>query len=130
MQLDKDTIQLIQNQLRKASIIWSGRKLALENARIKRFEKFTKKGSKPIYKYYWQCANCKELFRDQAQVEVDHIVEVGPFNNDWNDWIGRLFCGQDNLQVLCTVCHLKKTSGFNASIKYKRGTYDADEGIL
>jgi len=125
--LDKDTIALILNQLRKASIIWSGRKMALDKARVKLFEKYTKDGQKKLYKFYWKCSNCKQLFRNQSQVEVDHIKEIGSFTGDWNEFIDKLFCNHDNLQVLCVICHLKKTSGYNASMRYERKKKDDSE---
>lgn len=55
-------------------------------------------------------------------MEVDHIVEVGPFTN-WNEFVPRVFCGQENLQALCTTCHMKKTQLYNsAPFRWKRKT--------
>ena len=107
--MDSDTIKLIMNQLRQGSLIWEGRKIALELARKKVHEGFTKAG-KSIYKYFWQCNECKEWFRDVSSVEVDHIEEIGPYKGDWNDYINRMYCSVDNLQVLCVKCHLGKTT--------------------
>lgn len=119
----RDTQQYIQNVLRQGTIVWSGRRQALERAR-KPFPERISKSGKLIMKYHWQCRQCEQWFRDESAMQVDHIVEVGPFRGDWNDWIDRLFCGLENLQVLCTVCHMKKTSGYNATLKFKRRKSD------
>ena len=110
--MEKKTQKLIINALRKASIMWEGRAKALKSSRKKVIE------DRP--KLYWQCAQCLSWKRNSNMVEVDHIVEVGPFSGDWNDYINRLFCDQSNLQVLCIKCHAKKTSGYSAKRLYQR----------
>jgi 5-methylcytosine-specific restriction endonuclease McrA len=42
---------------------------------------------------------------------VDHICPAGSLNSaqDLPDFIERLFCEVDNLQVLCETCHNAKT---------------------
>ena len=44
-------------------------------------------------------------------LKVDHIVGAGSLNcaDDLPGFVDRLFCEQDNLQVLCETCHDKKT---------------------
>lgn len=62
------------------------------------------------------CESCQDVVQ---KVEVDHIVEIGSFplrpcgRPDWNKWIDDLFCGPENLQVLCPDCHRDKTAAFN-----------------
>jgi 5-methylcytosine-specific restriction endonuclease McrA len=107
--MDDSTIKLIMNQLRQGTLIWDGRKNALDKARKKVQEGFLKNG-KPFYKYFWQCNVCKDWFRDSSSVEVDHIEEIGPYKGDWNDFINRMYCSEDNLQVLCSKCHVAKTT--------------------
>ena len=29
---------------------------------------------------------------------------------DWNSWIEKLFCGVENLRILCLTCHKAKTA--------------------
>ena len=53
------------------------------------------------------CALCKNEFGCK-EVQVDHIQPIGKFTN-WEQFIIRLFCELDNLQVLCKGCH--KTKG-------------------
>lgn len=124
-----DDIKFFFNELRKASIIWSGRNEALADARIKKFVRISKKG-KRIYKYYWKCAKCKKRYRNQADVEVDHINEIGgitAFTGDWNLVFKKMFPRpvEEHLQVLCSPCHLKKTAAYmNAGLRFERKVRD------
>ena len=58
------------------------------------------------------CNVCKSWV-GSTKVEVDHIVPVVEVNEkgfvDWNIFVERLFCGPENLQVICDPCHDKKT---------------------
>ena len=59
----------------------------------------------------YTCASCSKLFTAKG-VEVDHIVPVvDPLEGftTWDNYITRLFCSTDNLQVLCKPCHKVKT---------------------
>lgn len=120
--MDKDTQQYIMNTLRQGTTQWKGRSECLRRHRKLVHDGEFFKNGKPKYKYHWQCAHCKLWFRDQSQLEVDHIVEVGPLDS-WDnikDFIERLYCEQSNLQPLCSVCHQIKTSKFNAALRYQR----------
>lgn len=118
--LSDDDIKFIINALRMATIKWPGRALCLRNARKRVLVGKTKDGKK-IWKYFWQCAVCEQWFRNEVDMEVDHIIEIGTFSGDWNEFLPRLFATQDNLQCLCTGCHLKKTMKFNsARSRWKR----------
>lgn len=112
------------NVLRQGTVIWSGRRLALEKARVRIKEGIVKSGpnkGKPKYKFHWKCAKCLKLFRDENQVEVDHIFEIGGFRGCWNRIIEAMYCSPDNLAVLCVACHLIKTERYNsARSRYQR----------
>jgi len=61
---------------------------------------------------HYACAKCKKDW-PQKEVQVDHkepVVDPGQGFVDWNTYITRLFCSKDNLQVLCTTCHDKKSA--------------------
>jgi 5-methylcytosine-specific restriction endonuclease McrA len=61
---------------------------------------------------HFTCNSCKQVFPGK-EVQVDHIQPVvDPIKGflDWEVYIKRLFCGRDNLQVLCSECHDKKTA--------------------
>lgn len=62
-------------------------------------------------KFEYQCNKCKKWFPDK-EVEVDHIIDVGSLRckEDVGDFIERLFCEVDGLQVVCKVCHQEKTN--------------------
>lgn len=54
-----------------------------------------------------------------GKINVDHIDPVIPLNGftnkvwDWNEFIDRMFCSSDKLQVLCIECHDNKTDEEN-----------------
>lgn len=61
-------------------------------------------------KWEYQCAECKEWFKSK-EVQVDHIESAGSLKSyeDLPDFVRRLFCEADNLQVMCKPCHKTKT---------------------
>ena len=121
----EEDVKFIFNELRKASIIWSGRTECLRRARKKVFEGLTKRGKKK-FKFHWQCAKCKEWFRNEADMEVDHITEIGgvtSFKGDWNKMMRAIFPRpvSKHLQCICVICHQKKTAAFmNARNRFER----------
>lgn len=91
-------------------------KAALKAARIER-ERLKKDGTPAkTPAVFYQCNDCGGLFKPNA-VQVDHIVDVGPAPGTrnapptltWDVFFIRMFCGLENLQVLCKSCHLTKT---------------------
>lgn len=68
------------------------------------------KGPNKRQKFEYLCNSCNRWFPDK-QINVDHIVGAGSLNcgQDLPGFVDRLFCEQDNLQVLCTTCHDHKT---------------------
>jgi 5-methylcytosine-specific restriction endonuclease McrA len=68
------------------------------------------KGTNKRQKYEYQCNQCKSWFPEK-QINVDHIEPAGSLNcaADLPGFVERLFCEQDNLQVLCEACHDIKT---------------------
>lgn len=61
---------------------------------------------------HYRCAKCKKEF-PAKDVQVDHIspvVDTKAGFIDWNTFIDRLFCGVENLQILCSKCHDLKTA--------------------
>ncbi len=57
---------------------------------------------------HYRCNACQEEFTAKG-VEVDHHPHIGP-GLDWNEFINRLFCEADGLQVLCKPCHKIKSA--------------------
>lgn len=68
------------------------------------------KGPNKRQKFEYQCKSCKNWFPEK-QINVDHIIPAGSLNcaEDLPGFVERLFCEQDNLQVLCENCHNIKT---------------------
>ena len=68
------------------------------------------KGPLKRQKFEYQCNSCKKWFPEK-KINVDHIVGAGSLNcgADLPGFVERLFCEQNNLQVLCEVCHNEKT---------------------
>jgi 5-methylcytosine-specific restriction endonuclease McrA len=60
---------------------------------------------------HYTCALCSKV-HPSSNVQVDHILPVvAPEGFDtWGTYIERLFCEQDNLQVVCKPCHKKKSA--------------------
>jgi 5-methylcytosine-specific restriction endonuclease McrA len=94
----------IRSALRQKSRWW--KPIAQAKAKAKR--KY--KGPNKRQKFEYQCAECLNWFPDK-KINVDHIVPAGTLRcaNDLPGFVERLFCEVDNLQVLCTTCHDKKT---------------------
>jgi hypothetical protein len=80
---------------------------------------------------FYTCASCKEevpasLKTEKGRVNnvyVDHIdpvVDPSVGFTTWDDFIERLFCEEDNLQVLCKACHDEKSSKEKEIAKERR----------
>ena len=84
--------------LRRASLRWPARSEALRRSRVDRG--------------LYQCAICEQQFK-QRDVAVDHIHPVISLTEgftNWDEFINRLFCEPDHMQVLCHVCHNSKSA--------------------
>ena len=99
--------------------VWSAfaveRKAALDAVRTEHL--YVKKdgttGNKVLV--YYDCASCGGQYQ-KANVQVDHKTPIGkqppwPPTGDgsWDRYIARVFCPQENLQVLCKPCHKAKS---------------------
>lgn len=60
---------------------------------------------------HYLCKKCKKDF-PAKEVSCDHISPVVSSEgfSSWDEFIARLFCEQENLQVLCNECHKVKTN--------------------
>lgn len=61
---------------------------------------------------HYLCASCNKEFPGK-EVQCDHIeAVVDPVEGfvDWDVYIKRMFCSKDNLQILCSDCHDKKSA--------------------
>lgn len=108
----------IRSLLRKGSMRWRPKSAAKMAAR--HHEKLPGRGGRLVY--HSTCAHCGGLF-PETTTEVDHVTpvvdpEIG--FTSWDDFIERLFCEADQLQVLCNTCHLKKTNAEKEKAKQRR----------
>lgn len=77
---------------------------------VPKFNKDGTRAKKDAVQY--QCNVCKTWTKSTA-IAVDHIdpvIHVEEGFIDWNTFVERLFCGPENLQVICDDCHQKKTN--------------------
>tara|TARA_R110002096_G_scaffold276047_2_gene469767 strand:- start:14 stop:478 length:465 start_codon:yes stop_codon:yes gene_type:complete len=120
MHIDTKTIKLIQNALRRSTVMWHVKNEVIKESKTRNKIGVYKNG-KDKYKNKFKCAKCEKLWNDD-QVEVDHIIEVAHDvlppskmrQEDLFQWISQLFCEKSNLQVLCIGCHQAKTNNFNS----------------
>jgi 5-methylcytosine-specific restriction endonuclease McrA len=107
----------IRSQLRAATMRWGPISKCLSLARESRG--------------FYSCAGCGQTVpattkvggRRTKNVHVDHIAPIiDPTEGfvSYDKLIERMFCEQDNLQVLCTECHDIKTDNEKALAKERR----------
>ena len=104
---------MIRSALRQKSRWWAPMKAIKEESRR------AYKGVNKRQKFEYECAHCKKWFPEK-EVEIDHIIQAGSLRNgdDVKDFIERLFCEKDGLQMLCKdVCHRKKTDSVKKKLK-------------
>ena len=108
----------ISSVLRKGFSRWPPKYLALKKALVgKKLNKATGRMA-----YHYQCAKCKKHF-PTTEVQVDHTAPVVCTEEGFKGWdvyVERLFCEEDNLQVLCVSCHKKKSLVENKERRKKR----------
>lgn len=82
--------------LRRASYRWPANSEALKLARVARNE--------------YECNICKGIF-GRREVQKDHIEPVVPVTGwiGFDDFIQRLYCSVDKIQVACKPCHKVKS---------------------
>lgn len=93
--------------LRSGARRWPPKYETLQDAFV---EKKINLKSKREAKHY-KCNSCSNLFIG-SDVQVDHIDPVvSPTEGftTWDNYIERLFCKKENLQVLCLTCHKQKS---------------------
>jgi 5-methylcytosine-specific restriction endonuclease McrA len=97
----------VKGHLRKASRWWKPISNTLKKARVSRG--------------HYLCNGCKQIVpnsfvhdgKRKKGIFVDHVNPViNPLTGftTWDDFINRLFCEEDNLQLLCYTCHNTKTA--------------------
>lgn len=67
-------------------------------------------GDARIERGKYLCEQCKTIIGPK-EIDIDHKEPVIPLTGwvSFDDYIERLFCGKDNLRVLCKDCHKSVT---------------------
>lgn len=105
--MDTKLKAFIINTLRRASFRHKPRGEAKKKAKVKVGEFSTGRA-----KYGYQCVICEEVHKS-GEVKVDHIDPVVCPKEGWQGfdiYIERMFCDEDQFQVLCKLCHDEKTA--------------------
>ena len=108
----------IRSMLRKGSMRWRPKNEVKKKAR--HHTKLPGKTARLVF--HAKCADCGELV-PETDTAVDHIKPVVDPElgfTSWDDFINRLYCEEDNLQVLCNDCHLIKTADEKERAKIAR----------
>lgn len=94
----------LRSGLRSLSRKWPPIYQCLHNAR----RAYT--GTNKRRKWEYNCKSCGGWF-DAKQVAVDHRIPCGELNSheDLPEFVRKLFCSADELDVLCHTCHDVKT---------------------
>jgi len=102
------------NLLRKGTFKWKPR-----NEAKKRYRRPWGKFKNGNTKYGYECAICGEI-GPSKDIKMDHIDPVSPLEGfklrgdfDLHEYAERMFCGPENFQATCSVCHDKKTKEEN-----------------
>lgn len=115
--MDRKTEKFIINLLRRGTLKYPGRREAILRVR-KRFKEGKTRKGKTKWKWWYRCEECDYWFRDESDLEVDHIEEVGEYKGDLHDYAERMYNFGDNAQAICIKCHRRKTT---ASAKERWG---------
>lgn len=78
----------------------------------KEFPKYKKDGSRAKKDAVCYLCNVCKKYVGSTKVSVDHIIPVISVDDgfvDWNTFVERLYCGPENLQIICDDCHAVKT---------------------
>jgi len=95
----------IRGALRQAWMRWPPNQQTKKNARIKRGT-YLCQGWKR--KPHQVTSSVLIEGKRKNNIFTDHIEPIGK-HTDWNITITRMFCEEDNLQLLCRKCHDRKT---------------------
>jgi hypothetical protein len=107
--------QFVRRVLRQGWLLYPVRRDVLLSARR------PYRGKNPRKKWEYKCAACEKYFKEK-KVQVDHIKEC--IDTDTiAQFIARLFCEEENLQVLCNSCHDAKTLAYKLRRKGKKDAY-------
>ena len=104
---------MIRSALRKYSMYWKPIKAKKEQNRK------PYKGLNKRQKWIYICECCGGQFPEK-QIDIDHIIECGSLTKETaGEFIERMFCEIEELQVLCKTCHQAKTTKWKSNKRSK-----------
>lgn len=118
--MDKKTQKHILNILRQGTLTWHVRNEVLNRGRYQVIVGEFKNGHN---KKIWMrnCDGCDKAFAlKDSLLQVDHKEAILEFKGNWDEYIKKMYCDPENLQALCSPCHLTKTQLDLAPLRYKR----------
>jgi len=127
---DNKYYSFIRSALRKAWLKYPNRYKTLNEARLP--HKIVRRGKRC---YCYECVECGGEHLG-SNVVVDHIHPCGKLlsYDDFPLFVSNLFCGMDDLQVMCKPCHNIKTMeerGLNPHmVKFKKQKAKAQKEFL
>jgi 5-methylcytosine-specific restriction endonuclease McrA len=126
--MDTKLKNFIISLLRRGTYIYGPRQEAKLKARVPA-EKHPEILDLGKTKYLYKCANCGKLGKDK-EIVMDHIYPVVDLTLkewDWNSYINRMFCGVDDFQALCKICHDIKTKEENSERRQNKKDSQSSE---
>lgn len=114
---DSQFFNWLRQKLRRISITWK----PINECRKKAKVSYT--GNNKRRKVSYICNSCKGEF-SSTETSVDHIEPIGSLKSfeDLPQFVEKLFCEEQFLQVLCKTCHDKKTQLDNIKTKENETT--------
>lgn len=96
-ELQKVLKKFLIYRIRRMTLHWIGRTLALDKARVERG--------------LYRCYICNEAKFGRKDIEVDHIVPIVGMNGftNWDDYIKKAFIPPSQFGIACKGCHSAKT---------------------
>jgi len=123
---DTQFFNFIKGLLRKGSMRWAPRNNVLKNARVERgvymCAGYGAQGPHTVPASIITTLKNGKTKRIR-NVLVDHIqpvVDTAKGFVGWDEYIKRMFCNEDNFQVLCHECHQNKCNDEKQEAKARR----------
>jgi hypothetical protein len=119
-------MKMLWSQIRRAWTSFSPNRRAVLDEGVIKVPKIKQDGTESkVLVNHWRCSVCGELVTER---DVDHVEAVGAqprTDEEVAAACARLFCGRDNLRIICRPCHVVKSAKEKSSGTYKRGRQSA-----